>query len=1210
MRDSHNSSARKCLAVSAALALGIISIGAPAYAATGSITGSAYEDIGGDGTFSSGNAANTGVANDRVLAGVAVTAYDKFGAEAGTAMTGADGTYTIATGLADGDSVRVEFTLPDGYADTYAASAAGALTTGTTVQFAAVGEEGVDLGLIRPGMYNSGQNSIALAIQSAGPLNDPDSAGRAALVATPWDVPNNTSCATFNWGACPSTPVYIDRKDYATYGEVGATSSTAFSRESGSLFAGAIYKRQSALGPLGLGGIYRVPGVLNADGTLADGDPVEQWLDVTSLGINVGSAEILSNADRLFVSASSPQTDVNAFENAAKVGIGGVAIDDANHILYFVNLFDKKVYGIDIADESTPTVVGSWETPAGDGQRAYALQVHGNDLYVGYNDTGEATPFVGAADAGMAYYIAKASLAENGIGGFTEILSGGDLGYQKGNTLNNVQNPTTRPQVVRWNSWSDQWTDGTNTVGFRADPNTGYNVQTYPQPILASLAFDADGFVTLGFMDRTQIQSGNYNLAAVGPESNTGAPGSGGLFLTVASGDMLLAALQSDGTYVTEVAGSVSGVGGTKTATAAYAQYPSTGEGPGGYEFYHDRQNIDPPVVVDGFVGSTHMENVLGSVVTVPGVSEVASTSFDPLVRLRVAGLNWFSSTSGDDLRGYEHTEDLGAIGGSNVRPTFQKGGGLGAVALLGQAAPVEIGNRVWLDADLDGVQDADEPAINGAPVELWTADADGNPLAKLGETVTAVGTDGAPGTYYFRSEDATGGIPGFVKGGTYVVVFPAGTGNVELAGPNATHPGFAGLTWADVVRTQALAGDGTQPQRDSNPAVDSGYAPLDLGGVNQNDHTIDAGWYGQAPITLTKKADGPAPDDLEVIFEITGATNFRGEQSLAGIPTTTFPVGVGESVVVPALPLGYEVTMIEQGATHEGTEIVPSVDGATVPTAKVLIAPAVAPALIEIIATNYYGEFEVEKTVTGDAANDVPDGTTFIVEYSTDNWATTKSVTLTTPDSLTADVLGVPVGATVQLREVLPAAADGYTWGTPVWSGAGLDAGADGAHSFIVTRDERAFAFSLENKVTDTPEPTQSPTPTPTPTPSETATPTPTPEPTPSETATPTPTPTPEPTPSETATPTPTPTPTPTAPVDPTPTPSETATPTPTPMPTSPVNPTETPTPGPTVTPTPVAPKPLANTGSTMGPGLVIAGGVLAVLGTGLVILRRRRAE
>ncbi len=80
----------------------------------------------------------------------------------------------------------------------------------------------------------------------------------------------------------------------------------------------------------------------------------------------------------------------------------------------------------------------------------------------------------------------------------------------------------------------------------------------------------------------------------------------------------------------------------------------------------------------------------------------------------------------------------------------FQKGGGIGAVALLTRQPPVEIGNRVWLDADFNGRQDADEPNIQGAPVQLFAAGANGSPT---GAALAATVTDAA-GEYYFRSSD------------------------------------------------------------------------------------------------------------------------------------------------------------------------------------------------------------------------------------------------------------------------------------------------------------------------------------------------------------------------------------------------------------------------------------------------------------------------
>ena len=42
----------------------------------------------------------------------------------------------------------------------------------------------------------------------------------------------------------------------------------------------------------------------------------------------------------------------------------------------------------------------------------------------------------------------------------------------------------------------------------------------------------------------------------------------------------------------------------------------------------------------------------------------------------------------------------------------FMEANGLGDLELLCDQAPIEIGNRVWLDLNGNGVQDPDEPPI------------------------------------------------------------------------------------------------------------------------------------------------------------------------------------------------------------------------------------------------------------------------------------------------------------------------------------------------------------------------------------------------------------------------------------------------------------------------------------------------------------------
>ncbi len=374
-------------------------------------------------------------------------------------------------------------------------------------------------------------------------------------------------------------------------------------------------------------------------------------------------------------------------------------------------------------------------------------------------------------------------------------------------------------------------------------------------------------------------------------------------FETVSSGDILVAAPAAGGGFTLENNGIVGGRTGAGTTAA---------QGPGGREFINDRQNLG--------TGSNHYENTLGGIATYPGVPQVASTAMDPLAAIRVAGLGWFSLANGAAQRGYNHTDDPltnGTHEGGPRAPTapyFQKGGGLGAVSILTREPPVEIGNRVWLDADFNGRQDPDEPAIQGAPVELF---ARGQAGAPVGAPLASTTTDAA-GEYYFRSDQIPGFDPAATEGDTnpYVVVFGRGTGAVTLTGPNANHPGFAGITWADLdFTTQTSAA----LQRDSNPAPATGRAPVDVGSPGRNDHTIDAGFNTTGTFQIRKVTEGgpPAPGQT-FTFDVTAATDFRGDDVLGTVNPATFQIRSGETApaVPQQLPVGTTITIQERGGS------------------------------------------------------------------------------------------------------------------------------------------------------------------------------------------------------------------------------------------------------------------------------------------------------
>ena len=138
-----------------------------------------------------------------------------------------------------------------------------------------------------------------------------------------------------------------------------------------------------------------------------------------------------------------------------------------------------------------------------------------------------------------------------------------------------------------------------------------------------------------------------------------------------------------------------------------------------------------------------------------------------------------------------------------------------------------ELGDFVWLDADADGLQDADETGLSGITVRL--CDGGGN---ALGPTVV---TD-ANGGYRFSD----------LLPGTYMVRFTLPAGYVL----SASHEGDDEAFDSDADPSTALT-----------PAVS-----LEEGTTNL---TLDAGmWYPQASVTLVKTA-GTAPDGTT--YTITG---------------------------------------------------------------------------------------------------------------------------------------------------------------------------------------------------------------------------------------------------------------------------------------------------------------------------------------------------
>lgn len=145
---------------------------------------------------------------------------------------------------------------------------------------------------------------------------------------------------------------------------------------------------------------------------------------------------------------------------------------------------------------------------------------------------------------------------------------------------------------------------------------------------------------------------------------------------------------------------------------------------------------------------------------------------------------------------------------------------------LISGDAGCSIGDYVWFDADKDGIQDPDEPGVNGVTVELynWTLDR-----VKVAETVTTAHS-GKDGWYSFYN----------LPCGLYRVKFLLDSSKYEFT--------LRDSGWDDAADSDADARDGTSPWK------------LHATYLNKDDSKVDAGVIpktGGVPASVFYSAGG-----------------------------------------------------------------------------------------------------------------------------------------------------------------------------------------------------------------------------------------------------------------------------------------------------------------------------------------------------------------
>ncbi len=844
----------------------------------GTITGRVFQDFNGNGTMDTAlTVTNNGSGTiaspiDLGVAGIEVRAYDAAGANVtsgSVVTTNATGDYSITTtGVATGP-YRVEFTnLPTGYQpsarSTDSVNGGTATNSGSTVQFiTTTPATGVNLAINYPTDYSQSNPEIVASMYAAGDQLAAPNNALPVIVSFPYAAGSVNGGTEAQFGLPAANPLSLQAD------EVGTTFGLAYARRTRLVYAASFFKRHAGFGPGGPNRIYVLDRTTGGFVTNAFTVPG------TVTNAHDTTAPITWNRDN----------DNTGWDGVGKTSLGGIALSDDEQTLYVMNLANRTLYalnpstGAQIAAQAAPTnlpLVPSGTCNANDA-RPFAVTFYHGALYVGLICSAESTLAAGTVDTftdnapangrydGGEYYIetngtagrqaGESFLDFNGNGTFdageafvdndgngfynqgdarqlrayvysvnpTTLAFGASPIFQMSLNYRRGVNTHTNGAFGIWRPWSSTYRDAGTATTSRP---------IYSQPMLTDIAFD-NGNLIIALRDRIGDQIGNGTL------SNPGDPSATNFYQPRTAGDAIRAC-GAIGAWTVESNGRC---GSPATGTAPQ----NTSEGPGGGEFYYGDSYdlsdvyVSPAATING-KGGNHDDTLNGGVEQLPGAPDVVLSNFDPIMDIanmtHDGGIRWLNNTTGNVTKGYRMYDGAG-----NDTGILGKAGGIGgSLVMLLDPAPIEIGNRVWRDANNNGVQDPGENGIANITVRLYQ-----------GSTLRGTAVTDANGEYYFVgstvADPNTNDNIGQVNGGIlYSTAYQIRLDNPTNFASGQPLNGLF-LTYADVT---AQAGDDDANDSDAtsvnNPSgsPSAGYFPvvsLTTGGPGANSHRFDIGF-------------------------------------------------------------------------------------------------------------------------------------------------------------------------------------------------------------------------------------------------------------------------------------------------------------------------------------------------------------------------------
>jgi uncharacterized repeat protein (TIGR01451 family) len=862
------------------------------------VSGMVYQDLPVNGTTL--NTYGVKDANELGVSGITVTAYP----DGLSTTTANDGTWSLAT---TGD-VRVEFSNIPQYLKESADGGVG----NASVQFISDGGT-ANLGLHNPTDYSSNVDPLISL-----PRFEPNivvGSTALALGSVAYSSTGLNSDYTNEFGSPAAGPV--PNAD-ANAGEIGSVWGTAWQSDQQRLFAGTFLKRHAGLAD-GPGYVYvldysttpaivahkfNLSGMTPVNGGAAidfgsvcrrsatDGEPNDSC-DPTATGI--------ASDYTLPTSSGAPSVDMDAYAKVGIVGFGDLDMQENTSTLWMINPYQKALISIDVSAASTSlpgavnqyplASINNWPTCTTGELRPWALNFNAGRGYLGV--ICDASTSQNRTD--LHAYVLSFN-PDNLATGFSPELDF-SMGYGR---------HVFAYDRIDFNAWTFTYPP----VGM-ASLN---NERIYPQPLLSDIEFDKHNNMYLNFMDRWGHQVGGYNYEPL--SGNT-------TMIKTPVGGEIIKVCNINGTWELE---------GDTNCPVAWVTNTSGVTGSG--EYFDD-------AAADGTIESTE-----GALAILKGSGQLVSNTMDPhpsgatgVDYWNTQGVTtWDLETGGiDNWYSIEYGVGLG-------NAFWGKAHGMGDIEVLTDPAPIEVGNRVWLDSDNDGVQDASEAGIAGVTVEL-----------RSGTSTLATATTDANGNYIF-SNDPNGtstashryNITSLTADSAYTVRIPNVAGGSKQAALGANN------------LTTSNSGEGTQTDSNDSDGVASGDhadAPIlavDIPYAGANNHSYDFGFRNDpAPpsgcVTLTNTvtvtatetdvdaSNNTASADLQVNCSSTPSvdlvlTKTASNTNVASGDTTTYTLTVSNAgpdnatgvAVSDQLPAGvsYSTHNASQGTYDNNTGI------------------------------------------------------------------------------------------------------------------------------------------------------------------------------------------------------------------------------------------------------------------------------------------------